>query len=36
MQLVGKPWGEPMLLKLGHAYQAVTDWHRQRPPTPNL
>lgn len=36
MQLVGKPWGEPMLLKLGHAYQAETDWHRQRPPTPNL
>jgi len=36
MQLIGKPWGEPMLLKLGQAYQAVTDWHRQRPPTPNL
>ena len=36
MQLVGKPWGEPMLLKLGHAYQTVTDWHRQRPPLPTL
>ena len=36
MQLVGKPWGEPMLLKLGHAYQTVTDWHRQRPPIPTL
>ena len=36
MQLVGKPWGEPMLLNLGHAYQTVTDWHRQRPPTPTI
>ena len=36
MQLVGKPWGEPMLLNLGHAYQTVTDWHRQRPPIPTL
>jgi len=36
MQLIGKPFDEQQLLKLGHAYQTVTDWHRQRPPTPTL
>ena len=26
-------WGaEPLLLRVGHAYQQATDWHRRRPP----
>lgn len=30
-QLVGRPFGEAALLRLGHAYQKVTDWHEQAP-----
>ena len=32
MQLVGKPFGEALLLNFGHRYQRATDWHRHRPP----
>ena len=32
MQLAGPRWSEPLLLRLGHAYQSITDWHRRRPP----
>ena len=31
MQLMGKPFREDMLLLMAHAYQQVTDWHRQKP-----
>ena len=31
-QLIGRPFAETTLLRLGHAYQTVTDWHL-RPPT---
>ena len=31
MQLVGRPFGESTLLRLGHAYQEVTSWHEERP-----
>lgn len=31
-QLVGPHLGEPTLLRVGHAYQRATDWHRLRPP----
>ncbi|MCD8494416.1 MAG: amidase [Burkholderiaceae bacterium] len=31
VQLMGKPFDEVNILKLGVAVQAVTDWHRQRP-----
>ncbi len=31
MQIIGKPFAEETLLKIGHAYQQVTDWHKQRP-----
>jgi aspartyl-tRNA(Asn)/glutamyl-tRNA(Gln) amidotransferase subunit A len=31
MQLVGRPFDEDLLLRLGHAYQSTTDWHLQRP-----
>ena len=32
LQLVGKPFGEALLLNFGHQYQRATDWHRRRPP----
>ena len=31
MQLVGKPFAEALLLRLGHAYQQATDWHTRVP-----
>ncbi len=31
MQLVGNWFGDACLLRLGHAYQSVTDWHERRP-----
>jgi aspartyl-tRNA(Asn)/glutamyl-tRNA(Gln) amidotransferase subunit A len=30
--LAGRPFSEMMLLNIGREYQAVTDWHRKRPP----
>ena len=32
LQLLGKPFGEATLLKLAHAYEQGTAWHRDRPP----
>ena len=31
MQIIGKPFSEPTLFKISHAYQQVTEWHKQRP-----
>jgi aspartyl-tRNA(Asn)/glutamyl-tRNA(Gln) amidotransferase subunit A len=31
MQIIGKPFGEETILKIAHAYQQVTDWHKRRP-----
>lgn len=31
MQVIGKPFDESMLFRVGAAYQAVTDWHEQAP-----
>jgi aspartyl-tRNA(Asn)/glutamyl-tRNA(Gln) amidotransferase subunit A len=31
LQLIGRPFDEPGLLKAAHAYQQVTDHHRRRP-----
>ncbi len=31
MQLVGKMFSEDLLLRLGHHYQQVTDWHTRKP-----
>jgi aspartyl-tRNA(Asn)/glutamyl-tRNA(Gln) amidotransferase subunit A len=31
MQLVGRPFDEATLLRLGHAYERATPWHRRRP-----
>jgi aspartyl-tRNA(Asn)/glutamyl-tRNA(Gln) amidotransferase subunit A len=31
LQLLGKPFGEATLLKLAHAYEQSTPWHREKP-----
>ena len=31
MQLLGPHFGEEILFSTAHAYQQITDWHRQRP-----
>jgi amidase len=30
-QIIGKPFDEPTVLKVGDAYQRLTDWHARRP-----
>jgi aspartyl-tRNA(Asn)/glutamyl-tRNA(Gln) amidotransferase subunit A len=32
MQLVGRPFDEPTVFKIGDAYQQITDWHLTVPP----
>jgi aspartyl-tRNA(Asn)/glutamyl-tRNA(Gln) amidotransferase subunit A len=34
LQIVGSRFGEGSVLRLGHAYQRVTDWHTRRPSLP--
>lgn len=31
MQLMGKPFAERTLFRMGHAYQQITDWHKRVP-----
>ncbi len=31
MQIVGRPFGEPTILRIGHAYERATAWHTRRP-----
>lgn len=31
LQIIGKPFDEPMVLKVGDAYQQITDWHTRIP-----
>lgn len=31
MQIVGKMFTEELLLRIGHQYQQVTDWHKRKP-----
>jgi aspartyl-tRNA(Asn)/glutamyl-tRNA(Gln) amidotransferase subunit A len=31
LQLLGRPFGESRLLRIGHAYEQATAWHRQHP-----
>ncbi len=33
MQLIGKPFTEPMLLRVAHAYERETNWRERRPPS---
>jgi aspartyl-tRNA(Asn)/glutamyl-tRNA(Gln) amidotransferase subunit A len=32
LQIAGKPFGEATVLRVGHAYEQATGWHRWRPP----
>jgi aspartyl-tRNA(Asn)/glutamyl-tRNA(Gln) amidotransferase subunit A len=32
LQLLGKPFGEETILKIAHAYEQATPWHREPPP----
>jgi aspartyl-tRNA(Asn)/glutamyl-tRNA(Gln) amidotransferase subunit A len=32
LTIVGRHWDERMVLRVGNAYQQLTDWHRQKPP----
>jgi aspartyl-tRNA(Asn)/glutamyl-tRNA(Gln) amidotransferase subunit A len=31
MQILGRPFGETTILRVGHAYERATDWHTRRP-----
>ena len=31
MQIIGRPFEEATVLRLGHAFEQATDWHRRRP-----
>ena len=33
LQIVGRPFDEATILRLAHAYEQATDWHRRRPVT---
>jgi aspartyl-tRNA(Asn)/glutamyl-tRNA(Gln) amidotransferase subunit A len=33
LQLLGKPFGEETLLKIAHAYEQNTLWHKERAAT---
>jgi len=32
LQLLGKPFGEETILRVAHAYQQSTSWHKEKPP----
>jgi aspartyl-tRNA(Asn)/glutamyl-tRNA(Gln) amidotransferase subunit A len=32
LQIVGRPFDEALVLRIGQAYEAATDWHRRSPP----
>jgi aspartyl-tRNA(Asn)/glutamyl-tRNA(Gln) amidotransferase subunit A len=32
LQLLGKPFGEEMILRVAHAYEQTTVWHKEKPP----
>jgi len=32
LQLLGKPFGEETILRLAHAYEQSTSWHKEKPP----
>ncbi len=34
LQLIGRPFDETTILRVGHAYQEATRWHDLRPPDP--
>jgi aspartyl-tRNA(Asn)/glutamyl-tRNA(Gln) amidotransferase subunit A len=34
LQVIGPAFGEGAVLRVGHAYEQATDWHRRAPPAP--
>lgn len=32
LQIVGRPFEDGLVLKVGHAYEQATEWHKRRPP----
>ena len=32
LQLLGKPFGEETILRLAHAFEQNTPWHKEKPP----
>jgi aspartyl-tRNA(Asn)/glutamyl-tRNA(Gln) amidotransferase subunit A len=32
LQIAGRPFDEATVLRIGHAYEQATEWHRRRPP----
>lgn len=32
LQILGKPFGEETMLRISHAYEQATAWHKERPP----
>ena len=36
MQVIGKPFAEGTILKVAHAYEQATDWHKQKPDISNI
>jgi aspartyl-tRNA(Asn)/glutamyl-tRNA(Gln) amidotransferase subunit A len=32
LQVIGRAFHEDTVLRIGHAYEQATDWHRRRPP----
>jgi aspartyl-tRNA(Asn)/glutamyl-tRNA(Gln) amidotransferase subunit A len=32
LQIAGPPWGEAAVLRLAHAYEQTTEWHKRHPP----
>jgi aspartyl-tRNA(Asn)/glutamyl-tRNA(Gln) amidotransferase subunit A len=32
LQIIGRGFDEALVLRIGQAYQAATEWHQRRPP----
>jgi aspartyl-tRNA(Asn)/glutamyl-tRNA(Gln) amidotransferase subunit A len=32
MQIIGRPFDDARVLRVGHTYQLATEWHKRRPP----
>jgi aspartyl-tRNA(Asn)/glutamyl-tRNA(Gln) amidotransferase subunit A len=32
LQIIGRPFDEATVLRVGHAYEQSTEWHLRRPP----
>jgi aspartyl-tRNA(Asn)/glutamyl-tRNA(Gln) amidotransferase subunit A len=32
LQIIGKKWGEETMLRVAHAYEQATPWHKEKPP----